>query len=102
MNDSQLQLENYKDRRRDVIVTSLFMLFLITLIVVLIRFSPTFYDMIHESFGSDGTTMMMLIFPYMALGSAFFIRLIMELFDHNYTFRSFWSARKVVKARGLI
>ena len=82
-------------RRNEAILKLLFIILLLNLIVIQIVFAAQYYELIYESVGNDSVDMMLLITPYVSFGVLFTLRVIVELFDIDYTFRSYISSLKL-------
>ena len=82
-------------RRNEAILKLLFIILLLNLIVIQIVFAAQYYELIYESVGNDSVDMMLLITPYVSFGVLFALRVIVELFDIDYTFRSYISSLKL-------
>ena len=82
-------------RRNEAIVKLLFIILLFALIVLQIVFATDYYELIYESVGNNSVDMMLLITPYISFGVLFMLRVIVELFDIDYTFRSYISSLKL-------
>lgn len=78
-----------KKRRNDAILKLIRIILLFTLILLQIIYASDYYDILHIRIGDNSSFMMLLIMPYMGVGIAFLIRLLIEVFDVDYTFRAY-------------
>lgn len=67
----------------------------------MIPFSVSYYNIMYEAFG-DRNKVLITMIPYVVFGIILIFVLLFECTDRNYTFRSFYSMRKLLKKQNLI